>query len=263
MSIIQKPSDGGYFVKSLAKGIAIIESFDNKNSKMTLTEVAKKVGITRAAARRFLLTLEELGYAEQVNRRFALTAKILNVCKGFSNPTSVWEIAQKHMQLLVDQVDEACSGAILEGYEIKYVVRIGTPHRIMSVVPYVGTRFPAHLTSTGRAILAFSKADIVQDYLANADYKKYTEFSIDNPNMLKISLDRIKTEGYVILNQELEMGLRSIAIPLFDANKQLIGALTVGTHISRVTENRLIQDILPSLKTCAHNIKQELQTIDI
>lgn len=253
--------DNNYFVKSFAKGLSIFECFDAGQDAMTLTDVAKKVGITRAAARRFLLTMEALGYAEQKNKKFSLTPKVLNLSKGFKAGVDVWAVANKHMQILVDKVDEACSAAALDGHEIEYVARIGTPHRIMSVTPNVGNRFPAHMTSTGRAILAFSDNDIVQDYLNHAQFTQYTEFSIKDPTQLKMELNETKQTGFVVLNQELEIGLRSIAVPLFGKQNQLLGALTIGTHITRVSEHQLVADILPELKQCVNNIQGELSNL--
>ncbi|NRA86588.1 MAG: helix-turn-helix domain-containing protein [Rhizobiales bacterium] len=259
----QKPlEDKNYFVKSFAKGLAIFECFDKKDDKMSLTEVAKKVGITRAAARRFLLTLEDLGYAEQQDKKFSLTAKVLNISKGVRVKVDVWAIAKKHMQTLVLKVDEAASAAILDGYEIEYVARIGTPHRIMSVTPGVGSRYPAHITSTGRAILAFSGEAIIEDYLKNASFKKYTEFSINDCKKLKSTLTESRHNSYVVLNQELEIGLRSIAVPLFDNQNRVIGALTIGTHISRVSEHKLISVILPALRACVSSINYDLENLN-
>ncbi len=261
MSIQNPQENKNYFVKSFAKGLAVFECFDKKDSKMSLTEVAKKVGITRAAARRFLLTLEDLGYAEQVNKKFSLTAKVLDFTKGFNKAVDIWAIANKHMQLMVNKIDEAASAAILDGHEIEYVARIGTPHRIMSVTPQVGSRYPAHITSTGRIILAFSSKKVTDDYLKTADFKKYTEFSVDESQKLRQILETAFNNNYIVLNQELEMGLRSIAIPLFDDQEQLIGALTVGTHISRVSEFNLVSEILPELNSCATAIKNELRSL--
>lgn len=252
--------DNNYFVKSLAKALMIFECFDDQNTHMTLTEVSKKTNVTRAAARRFLLTLVDMGYATHWNRKFSLTSKVLSLSQGFQPHANIWDIAEKHMKELVDNVDEACSAVVLNGTDIEYLVRIGTPNRIMSVTPQVGSRSPAHLNSTGRAILAHCEPQILENYIRRAEFKKLTEFSIDTPNQLRSAIDKTKADGYAILNQELEIGLRSIAIPLFDHNAKILGALTVGTHISRVTENNLIETILPALHTCSQAIAQELST---
>lgn len=258
MSIQNEKLDSNFFVKSFAKGLVVINCFEGQDQNMTLTQVAKKVGITRAAARRFLLTLEYLGYAKQENKRFSLTPKVLELSGGFVRNTNIWDIAKKYLQILAKNIDESCSAAILDGYEIEYVVRIGTPQRIMSVTPNIGSRFPAHITSTGRAILAHSTDAVIENYLQYAGFQKYTEFTIESKQQLKRTLQGIKDLGYVILNQELEIGLRSIAIPLFDQKKNILGALTVGTHISRVSEHSLIEKILPELQKCGQNITAEL-----
>lgn len=258
MSIQNEKLDSNFFVKSFAKGLVVINCFEGQDQKMTLTQVAKKVDITRAAARRFLLTLEHLGYAKQENKHFSLTSKVLELSGGFVRNVNIWDIARAYLRILAKNIDESCSAAILDGYEIEYVVRIGTPHRIMSVTPNVGSRFPAHITSTGRAILAHSTDAVIENYMQNADFQKYTEFTVQSKNQLKRALREIKDLGYVILNQELEIGLRSIAIPLFDRDNNIMGALTVGTHISRVPEHSLIEKILPELQKCGRNITSEL-----
>ncbi|MBL1421702.1 MAG: helix-turn-helix domain-containing protein [Alphaproteobacteria bacterium] len=258
MSIQNEKLGSNFFVKSFAKGLVVINCFEGQDQKMTLTQVAKKVDITRAAARRFLLTLEQLGYAKQDNKHFSLTPKVLELSGGFVRNINIWDIAKTHLQILVKNIDESCSAAILDGYEIEYVVRIGTPHRIMSVTPNVGSRFPAHITSTGRAILAHSTDGVIENYLQYADFRKYTEFTVQSKHQLRRALREIKYLGYVILNQELEIGLRSIAIPLFDQENNIMGALTVGTLISRVSEHSLIEEILPELQKCGRNITSEL-----
>lgn len=258
MSIQNEKLDNNFFVKSFAKGLVVIKCFEGKDQNMTLTQVAKKVGITRAAARRFLLTLEHLGYAKQENKRFSLTAKVLELGGSFVRSINIWDNAKKHLQILAKNIDESCSAAILDGYDIEYVVRIGTPHRIMSVNLNIGSRFPAHITSTGRAILAHSTDAVVENYMQHADFPKYTEFTVESKQQLKQILREIKEVGYVILNQELEIGLRSIAVPLFDKKNTILGALTVGTHISRVSEHNLIEKILPELRKCGQNITTEL-----
>lgn len=258
MSIQNEKLENNFFVKSFAKGLMVINCFEGQDQNMTLTQVAKKVGITRAAARRFLLTLEQLGYAKHENKRFSLTSKVLELAGNSVRNVNIWDVAKNHLQILAKNIDEACSAAILDGYEIEYVVRIGTPHRIMSVTPIIGSRFPAHITSTGRVILAHSTDLVIEDYLKHADFQKHTEFTIESKQQLKQTLHEVKTVGHVILNQELEIGLRSIAIPLFDQNNHVLGALTVGTHISRVAEHSLIEKILPELQKCGQNITAEL-----
>ena len=202
--------------------------------------------------------MEYLGYAKQENKRFSLTPKVLELGGDCVRNTNIWDITKKHLQNLVKNIDEACSAAKLDGFEIEYVVRIGTPPRIMSVTPHIGSRFPAHITSTGRAILAHSTDEVIENYLSEAVFKKHTEFTIGSKDQLKQALRKTKDLGYVILNQELEIGLRSVAIPLFDKTNNILGALTVGTHISRVSEHSLIENILPKLQQCGKIITAEL-----
>ncbi|MCJ8325341.1 MAG: helix-turn-helix domain-containing protein [Rhizobiales bacterium] len=260
MSNQNEKLNANFFVKSFAKGLVLIKCFGGQDQNMTLTQAAKKVGITRAAARRYLLTLEYLGYAKQENKHFSLTSKILELGGDFVRNVNIWDVSKNHLQILATSIDEACSAAILDGYEIEYVARIGTPHRIMSVTPSVGSRFPAHITSTGRAILAYSADSVVKNYLQYANFQKYTEFTIENKQQLVPILREISEMGYVILNQELEIGLRSIAIPLFDQKNHILGALTVGTHISRVSEHKLIEIILPKLQKCGQDITAKLNS---
>jgi IclR family pca regulon transcriptional regulator len=251
--------EDGDFVQSFARGLAVIEAFDRDHPAMTLSEVARHAGLTRAAARRLLLTLCELGYAESDGRRFALRPKVLKLGFAFLHAQGIWDLAQPFLVELVERIHESCSIAVLDGADIVYVARVPTRTRIMSINLGIGSRLPAHATSLGRVLLAgLSDAELEQRLASGAPFAALTEHTVTDPNELRRRILAVRAQGWCLLDQELELGLRSLAVPLRGAAGGVVAALNTGLQASRFTPAAMRDQILPVLQSTAQRISQAL-----
>jgi IclR family pca regulon transcriptional regulator len=246
------------FVQSLERGLAVIRAFDAEHPQLTLSEVARATGLTRAAARRFLLTLVELGYVRTDGRLFSLRPRILELGYAYLSSLSLPEVAQPHMETLVAQVHESCSMSVLDGDEVVYVARVPTK-RIMTVGISVGTRFPAYATSMGRVLLAAQSAEWLDEYLAKAELRPLTRRTITDPAKLRAVLAKIAAQGYAIVDQELEEGLRSLAAPIHGDNGSVIAALNVSAQASRGSSEVIRKELLPPLLAAAKRMEEDLR----
>ncbi len=246
------------FVQSLERGLAVIRAFDADNPELTLSDVARITGLTRAAARRFLHTLVELGYMRTDGRRFALRPRILELGYAFLSSLSLPEMALPHLEQLVEKVHESSSVSVLDGDEVVYVARVPTK-RIMTVAIAVGTRFPAYATSMGRVLLAGQADAWLDEYLCNADLKPLTGRTIHDPQLLRRELERIRGQGYALVDQELEDGLRALAAPIRDAEGAVIAAVNVSTPAHRRSLDAVRRDLLSPLLTTAERIEEDLR----
>ncbi|MBZ6077888.1 IclR family transcriptional regulator domain-containing protein [Microvirga puerhi] len=234
------------FVASLEKGLAVIEAFDAESPRLTLTDVAKRTGITRAAARRYLKTLTKLSYADFDGRYFSLSPRILRLGYAYLASSSLSTRVQPFLEKISAQTGESSSAAILDGDEIVYIARSAT-QRIMSVSLGVGTRLPAYCTSLGRAILAFQPEDVLEAYLKRVRLEPRTLKTITRKPDLRAALETVRQEGCALIDEELELGLRSIAVPLVQANGPVRIALNIGTQAARVPLAEMKTRFLPPL----------------
>jgi IclR family pca regulon transcriptional regulator len=249
----------GDFVQSFARGLAVIEAFDREHPSMTLSEVARRTGLTRAAARRLLLTLCELGHAESDGRRFALRPRVLNLGFAYLHAQGIWDLAQPYLVELVERVHESCSIAVLDGPDIVYVARVPTRTRIMSINLGIGSRLPAHATSLGRVLLAaLPDSELEQRLLAGAPFAAHTEHTITDAAELRRRIGQVRTLGWCLLDQELELGLRSLAVPLHGPGGRVVAALNTGLQASRFTLQAMREQILPELLSFARKISTAL-----
>ncbi|MBX7267167.1 IclR family transcriptional regulator [Micromonospora sp. Llam7] len=249
----------GEFVQSLERGLAVIRAFDAEHPQLTLSEVARTTGLTRAAARRFLLTLVELGYVRTDGRLFSLRPRILDLGYAYLSSLSLPEVAQPHMEALVAQVHESCSVSVLDGDEVVYVARVPTK-RIMTVGINVGTRFPAYATSMGRVLLAAQPAAWLDEYLNTAQLRPLTRRTVTDRAKLRATLTRIAAQGYALVDQELEEGLRSLAAPIHGGdNGSVLAAVNVSAHASRGSFEMIRKELLPPLLATAKRIEEDLR----
>lgn len=245
------------FVQSLERGLAVIKAFSRERPAMTLSEVAKATGLTRAAARRFLLTLAELGYVGCNEREFYLRPRVLELGYAYLSSLKLSDIVEPHMEALVEQVHESSSVSVLDGTEIVYVARVPTK-RIMTIALSVGTRLPAYATSMGRVLLADLPPAKLDEYFATAKLTRLTARTVVEPERLRAILSQVRCEGWALVDQELEDGLRSIAVPLRDDSQRAIAALNVSVHAARVSLGELRDRFLPLLRAAAAQINAEL-----
>jgi IclR family pca regulon transcriptional regulator len=253
----QAAARNGEFVQSLDRGLAVIRAFDAEHPELTLSEVARQTGLTRAAARRFLRTLVEIGYMRTEGGKFALRPKILELGFAYLSSLSLPEIALPHMEQLVEKVHESSSMCVLDGDEIVYVARVPTK-RIMAVVIAVGTRFPAYATSMGRVLLAGRSDDWLDGFLASAELRRLTPHTMTDVTRLRAELVRIRERGWAQVDQELEEGLRSVAAPIHDAAGRVVAAINVAVNASRRTTEEVAAEVVPLLLDTARQIEQDL-----
>ena len=246
------------FVQSLERGLLVIRAFDAEHRELGLSEVARISGLTRAAARRFLLTLAKLGYVTFNDGRFSLTPRVLELGYAYLSSLSLPEVAQPHMEALVAQVNESSSISVLDDTEVVYVARVPT-RRIMSITLSVGTRLPAYATSMGRVLLAALPEAELSARLARIDMRPLSSHTITDPDALRAVLERVRRQGWAAVDQELEEGLRSLAVPIRDASGTVVAALNVSVHASRGTMTTLRRDILPLAQSAAVAIEADLR----
>ncbi len=244
-------------MRAFERGLSVIRALSEPPDGQTLAEVARTTGMTRAAARRFLTTLVSLGYARHDGRRFSLTPRTLELGYAYLSSLGLPEIAQPHLHELVTQVQESSSISVLDGAEIVYVAREPT-RRIMSVALNVGTRLPAHITSMGRVLLAALHPEGVSELLGTVELTAHTEHSITDPDRLLAELGAVRDQGWAIVDQELEVGLRSVAAPIRDPADRVVAAVNISTHASRMPLELVKADLLPPLLETAARIGREL-----
>lgn len=250
-------SHGRQFVQSLERGLDVIRALSLPGPGRTLSEVARDTGLTRASARRFLLTLEELGYVRSGDRRFALTPRVLELGFAFLSSLTLPQIAQPHLRELVEQVHESSSVSVLDGAEIVYVAREPT-QRIMTVLISVGTRFPAHATSMGRVLLAGLDDARLDSFLETVELNALTAATVTDPARLRKELSRVRNQGWALVDQELEDGLRSVAVPIRDPAGEVVAAMNLSTHVSRRTADAIREHLLPPLLDAALRVERDL-----
>jgi len=245
------------FVQSLVRGLAVIRAFDETHPELTLSEVARATGLTRATARRFLHTLVELGYMRTDGRLFALTPRILQLGYSYLASLTLPQIAEPHMEALVEQVHESCSMSILDGEDIVYVARVPTK-RIMRVAISVGTRFPAYATSMGRVLLAAQPEDWRREYLRTAHIEQLTPWTVTDRAKLGALLAKVAKQGYALVDQELEQGLRALAVPLHDKGGTVVAAVNISAPAARGSSESIRKSLLPPLQETAARIEEDL-----
>lgn len=250
----------GDFVQSLERGLAVIRAFGPDRPALTLSEVARITGLTRAAARRFLLTLTELGYVHFDGRMFSLRPRVLELGYAYLSTLGLNEVAAPHMEELVAAMKESSSIAVLDGDDVAYVVRVPT-QRIMTVTIAVGTRFPAYATSMGRVLLASLPGPELAAYLDRVRLEPLTKRTVTDPAVLRTILAEIGAQGYALVDQELEDGLRSVAVPIRDGNGRVVAALNMSTHASRATLDFLRRRVLGALTATAAKIEIDLRAL--
>lgn len=253
-------SDSPDFVQSFARGLAVIRAFDAEHPELTLTEVARRAEIPPAAARRFLRTLEVIGYVRSNGRAFELTPRVLELGFSYLSALSLPELMQPHLEALSRQVGESVSAAVLSGSEIVYVARVPT-RRIMTVGITIGTRFPAYVTSMGRVLLAQLADEQLEEELQSAEPAALTERTITDIGDLEAEIARVREQGWAIVDGELEVGLRSLAVPVRGRDGRAVAAINMSTPAGAGTVESLRAEQLPLLLQTAAAIEAELQLL--
>ncbi len=245
-------------MSTLAKGLAVLGSFGEQRPAMTLAQAAAATDLSRAAARRVLLTLAELGYVSRKGRVFTLSPRILELGFAYLSTQSWIDRAEPLMKELSHAVQESCSAAILQGNDVVYVARMPAPHRIMSTTIAVGTRLSAFYTSLGRIQLAYLAEDDLARRVATAEIVAHTSRSIVDRDKLLARIKADRAQGYALVDEELEKGLRSLAVPILTRGGLNVGAINLSAHASRASRNELCDKFLPRLSAVAREISRSL-----
>jgi IclR family pca regulon transcriptional regulator len=233
-------------IESVEKALTLLEAFSSAETTLTISDAAKLAGLTRPTARRLLLTLVHLGYAEAHGRSFELTPRVLRLGYGYLSALPFWERAQANLRVLADAVNEACSAATLDGDEIVYVARV-PPRRTMTITLSIGSRLPAYPTSMGRVLLAGLAADRLDSYIANTTLVPLTTRTVTDPVRLREILADVKEQGYAIIDGEREDGVRSAAAPIVDRRGKVIAAVNISAHAGRMPLEELRSRWVPRL----------------
>ena len=252
------PPPNDQFVQSFARGLSVIRAFGPKAREMTLTEVADRTGLTRAGARRILLTLQRLGYVSANERKFYLTPRILDLGYSYLSSMKLWDFAEPAMEELVDKLHESCSASVLDGTEIVYVLRVPT-RKIMTINLSIGSRLPAFCTSMGRVLLGDLDDAALDTVLSQSELKAQTKLTVTNPTRLKKIIAEDRKKGWSMIDQELEEGLCSIAVPLIDFSGRTIAAMNIGGNVTRTSGADLVKKVLPELHAAANKINTALR----
>jgi IclR family pca regulon transcriptional regulator len=247
----------GEYVQSLERGLSVIRAFNSQRPSLTLTDAAKATGLSRATSRRLLHTLVSLGYVTTDGKQFELTPKVLDLGYAYVSSLHLSDIAQPFMENLSAKVHESVSAAVLDGREIVYVARVNTK-RIMTISLSIGSRLPALWTSMGRVLLAGLDDDALATFLGDAPMEPPAERGLSSRDALRAEIQVVRQQGYALVDQELETGIRSVAAPLRDRRGRVLAGMNVSTHAGRVTLKELRGDILPLLLATAADINAQL-----
>lgn len=244
-------------MRSFARGLAVIACFGAGEEGLALTEVADRVHIPRAAARRLLLTLQALGYCASDGRLFYLTPRVLELGHAYLHSIGLWRFVQPIIADLVGRLKESCSIAVLDSQDIVYVLRIPAP-RILMLDLSVGSRLPAYATSMGRILLGGLARDEFERYLVTANLERITPFTVTDKRKLREIITRDRAQGWSFISEELEQGVCSVSVPLENVHGQTVAALSVSASSRRMTRRQVLSSLLPPLREAAQRINIHL-----
>ena len=244
------------FVGALASGLVVLQAFNEEFPKMTLSEVAARTDMDRAKARRFLLTLHSLGYVKRTGRHFELTPRVLELGHAYQSSNQYRAVIQQHLETVTAELGESSSMGVLDRDEVVYVMRSAAKHRLLAINLSIGARLPAAYTSMGRALLSQLPDDELEEYLDRVELQPYTKASITSKAALRESILKARKDGYSIVDQELDSGLRSVSTPIYSANGELMGAINISTNAARITIETLMDTFIPKLQSVASEIRR-------
>lgn len=242
---------------SLERGLTLLRSFDAERPRQTVADAARATGYTRATARRILITLTNLGYARADGRYYELTPKVLDIGYSFLASMNVSQIAQPYLETLSERVAESVSVSVLDDTDVVYIARVPTK-RIMTVAIGLGSRFPAFQTSMGRVLLAEHTDDEVRDVFCRSDRSRATDSTVVDVDTLLDRLTEVRAQGWALVDQELEIGVRSVAAPIRGAAGCALAAVNISTHAGRVELDTLHDEYLPALLDTSAQISDAL-----
>jgi len=259
------PSDSAEFeqsrdyVQSLARGLSVLRAFSQEYPRMNLSHVAERTGLSRAAARRLLLTLQHLGYIRAEGRNFTLSPKVLELGYSYLDTLNLTDLTQPIVEELSRQLNESCSLAVLDGHDIVYVVRVPV-RRIMTVSLGVGARLPAFCASLGRVLLSQLTPAELKAWLAELKPQKFTAHTQVQKEKIRAAVELAGSQGYSYVEQELELGLCSLAVPVCDPRGRIMAALNVSTPYRPQVAGYARKELLPALRKTARLIELSIHS---
>lgn len=233
-------------IAGLEKGLQVIEAFDQERARLTIAEVAQRTGLTRAAARRYLITLTHLGYMRHENKLFSLTPMVLRLGQSYLHSARLPRIVQPLLYRLAYSLEEAASAGVLDHDELVCVAAVSAG-RLVSSTLQPGTRVPAYCTANGRMLLASLPQEQVDRFLERARPEQMTEYTIVNKERLALEIGRARAQGYAVVDQELELGLRTIAVPLRNFRGETVAAMNISVHAGRIPVENMVERCLPAM----------------
>jgi IclR family pca regulon transcriptional regulator len=244
-------------VAGLEKGLAVIEAFDQERPRLTISDVAERTGLTRAAARRYLITLTHLGFVSQDRKMFALTAKVHRLAQSYMHSARLPRVLQPELHKLAYALKEASAAGVLDGGDV-ICIAATSAGRVISSTLQPGTRVPAHCTSNGRVLVASLPQDQIDDWIAHQPLLPLTAHTIVRPERLRVELARVRQQGWASVDQEFELGLRTVAVPLKNYRGETVAALNISVHATRMTMDQLVEASLPPLLQAQAQLRQLL-----
>ena len=246
------------FLSTLARGLSVLRAFTRERPEMTLSEVAAITDLNPAVARRCLHTLVELGYVGRKGKQFLLTPEVMGFASAFLESMNLEEVVHPHLQRVRDITGDSSSLAVLSQTDILYLVHVSTSRRIRLDAGF-GTRFPAYPTSLGRVMLAFAPADELQHYFETATLEKLTDKTVTSKTKLRKILREVRKARYASIQDELDYGIVSVAVPVFSSGGQVLAAINCSTATTRVKQEEMVRTRLPHLERAAREIERDLR----
>jgi IclR family transcriptional regulator, pca regulon regulatory protein len=247
------------YVQSLHRGLSVIRAFDAAHAALTLSQVAARAGLSRAVARRLLMTLEYLGYVVRNERHFSLTPRVLELGSSYLSSLSVAALAQPFMEEVARSIDESCSLAVLDESDVVYVQRVAV-RKVMTITLAIGARLPAYCTSMGRMLLAGLEREALERWLRELRPQTLTRFTLTDKAHLRSAIERARLQDFAYVEQELQEGLCSVAVPVHDARGQIVAALNAGMPFRVEARAHALKKVLPVLRNGARSIERSLLT---
>jgi IclR family pca regulon transcriptional regulator len=245
------------FIESVEKAFRVLQVFSTDDPVLTVSRAAELTGLTRATARRMLLTFERLGLVDMEEGSFRLAPRVLRIGYSYLSSLPLWHHAEPQLRALAEELNESCSAAVLDDREIVYVARVPAK-RSLSLTLTIGSRLPAYPTSMGRVLLAALPADRFEEYVASTTLDNLTRYTVTDPQQFREIIAEVRRAGHAIIDEEREEGIRSAAAPLVGRNGEVIAAMNVSVNAARISHEELRDRMLPRLKTSAEDISKNI-----
>jgi IclR family pca regulon transcriptional regulator len=244
----------------LEKGLSVIRAFSREHPALTLSDIARAAQIPAATARRCLLTLEELGYITRNGRQFLLRPRVLELGAAYLESLNIEQLTKNHLEELAQSTSDSAALCVLDGADIVYVARTSV-RTLLRLEAHVGSRFPAHATSTGRVLLAGVSPERLQHYFATAKIEALTDRTVTDVVKLRSLIEECRRAGYSVVEDELAYGVIALAVPVLDQRGRVVAALNSSSHSRRTTKSRLVRDRLAMLEQVSREISKDLAVV--